>query len=138
MFGAKYISFKRIIIEVLMIGIYCIISNYQSIHNAINNSYILLIIISILDMFYYVIILSFYDKDKEEKNKHIYIISKTIFQVSGVIIIIIEIYELTLTSFNYYHCIHTLLCLLTSFYWFFEPLVSADEDTNHKYFDCVE
>ena len=136
MFGAKYISFKRIIIEVLMIGIHCIILNYQSIHNAINNSYIWLIIISILDMFYYVIILYFHDENKEEKNKHI--ISKKIFQVSGVIIIIIEIYELMFTSFDYYHCIHALVCLLTSVYWLFEPFVSVDEDTNHSYFDCVE
>ena len=136
MFGTKYISFKRIIIEFLMEGIYCIILKYQSIDNEINNLCILLIIISILDMFYYLTILYFYNEDEEGKNKHI--ISKKIFQISGVIIIIIEIFELILNSFNYYPCIYASLRLLPTVYLLFEPFVFVDEDTNHSYFVCVE
>ena len=119
-FGVKYISFKRIIIEFLMEGlIYCIILNYELLDNEINNFNVFLNIISILDIFYYVATSYFYDKDKEEKSKHI--ISKKIFQVLGVVIIIMEIYQLILNSFNYNYCIDASKCLLPAVFLLIEP-----------------
>ena len=68
----------------------------------------------------------FYDEeDEEEKNKHI--ISKKIFQVLGVIIVITEIYELILNSFDYHYCIHASLCLLPAVYLILEPLLLVDD-----------
>ena len=119
-FGAKYVSFKRVLIEFLMEGIYCIILNYQLIDNKMDFN-IFLIIIIFLDMFYYVTGSYFYHEDEEGKNE--YIISKKIFQVLAVIIIMMEIYELILNSFDYHYSIQTLLCLLPAVHLLIEPLI---------------
>ena len=96
-----------------MKGIYRLISNYELIDNEIDFN-ILLFITSILDIFYYVTGSYFYDEDEVKKNKHI--ISKKMFQVLGVIIIMMQIYELILNSFNCHYFIHASLCLLPAVY----------------------
>ena len=103
-----------------MEGVYCIILNYQLVNNKIDINIVLIIII-ILDMFYYITSSYFYDGDEEGKNKHI--IPQKIFQVLGVIIIMIEIYQIILNSFNYYYCIDASLCLIPAVYLILEPLI---------------
>ena len=137
MFEAKYISFKRIIIEFLMEGIYWFI-DHQLIDNKISDSNqwllyinVLLIIIIILDMFYYAISSYHYGKD-EVKGRHV--ISKKMFQISAVVIIMMGISQLILNSFNYHSLIQVLFCLLTGVYLSLEALTFVDEN---KIFDVM-
>ena len=119
LFGVKYISLKRIIIELLMEIIYCLILNSKLIQNPhklkqwlwyIN---IILSIIIILEPLYAVVGLYCYNNDEVERKKR-YSISKKMFQILGAIIIMMMIYELILSSFN-----ALLVCVSNHYYVYY-------------------
>ena len=109
-FGAKYISIKRIIIEFVIELIYCIliISNNNYIWLLYVN--VLLKIIIILECIYYVCCTYFYDANRTPQT---HVISNKVFQVLGVIIIMMGIIHSYLNSFNYYLYMQALQCIAT-------------------------
>ena len=126
MFGSKYISLKRILVECIIEGFYCLVltKNETDLSQWLWCINVLLIIIIILDMVYYIANLCCYDGGKSENR---FIISKKVMQCLGVIAIMMGTYDLILDSFSYYSCIEALHCLIPAVYLLFEPLLFVDE-----------
>ena len=131
-FGSKYISVKRIIIEIVIELIYSISlilnTNYKFVETDdrwlwyIN---VLFIISIILEGIYYIICSYVYD---EKKTKQRHVISNKVFQVLCAIIIMMAIFCSFLNSFNYFSCIEALQCVMPALYILFEPYVSVVEE----------
>ena len=131
MFGARYISFTRITIEVLISLIYCFILDLRFMERDYNQEVVqfiqlsfgvLLISIIICEQMYYIMCVYFYAEDTEKK-----IISMKVFQVLGFIIIIMLTYDLSLNSFNYHSCIKALQYSVPAGYFLIEPLIFFDD-----------
>ena len=121
-FGAKYISVKRIIIEFVLELIYCVFI-------ILHNNYIwlwyvnaLLKTIIILEYIYYVLCIYFYDANKTPQT---HVISNKVFQVLSVIIIMMGIVYSYLNSFNYYSCMQTLQCIAPAVVLLLSSLISV-------------
>ena len=130
-FGAKYISGKRIIIELFIDLIYSIslILNTSSKFIEIDDRWlwcidVVFIIIITLECIYYVMCSYFYN-DKQTNQRHV--ISTKIFHVLSVIIIMMGIFYSFLNPFNYFSCIQALLCVMPAVYILFEPYISVVE-----------
>ena len=122
-FGAKYISVKRIIIEFIIELIYCIFL-------ILNNNYkwlwyvnVLLIISIVLECNYYVLCTYFYDANKTPRT---HVVSNKVFQVLSVIIIMMAIFYSFMNSFNYYSCIQALQCVAPAVILLLDSLISVD------------
>ena len=140
MFGVKYRSLNRILIELLIEFIYCFILNPilmrkgdKLIHeNGINvnveelisyfNIYLFspLMAFILLDTSYYLIAWC-HDKSKDEERGYYIIMSTKVFQIKACIIIMIVIYHVIINSFSYYSCIQGLQYSTIAGYLFIEP-----------------
>ena len=140
-FGKKYISVKRIIIELvieLMYSIYLILNtNYKLIETdgeliesdlplftkSLWYIHVLLIICIILEGIYCIICTYFYD---DKKNRQGHVISNKMFQVLAVIIIMMGVFYSFLNSFDHYSCIQTLQCMVPAVSLLLEPLIVVE------------
>ena len=140
-FGPKYVSVRRMIIELVIELLCCLGSRCEVMEREIHRKLIahgidlnissmqylgvLSITIIILEKMYYIMCSFCYDKDRKKP-----IVSKKIFQFLGLIIIMMSICDVFINSFNYYSCIQALQYSLSAGYLLFEPLKFVDESIN--------
>ena len=123
-FGAKYISVKRISIEFVIQFTYCVFHILDNNYKWLWHVNILLIISIILECKYYVICTYFYDANKTPQT---HVISNEVLQVLGVINIMMGIFYSFLNSFNYDSCIQALQCVAPAIILLLGSLISVDE-----------
>ena len=138
MFGAKWVSAKRIIIELIIELIYGLILNFQFIKKYLDHKLIvygidlnrliwqspamLSICIFNSETIYYIMCSYFYHKNMTKP-----IISMTIFQILGIIIIMLFISDVFINAFNYFECIQALQYSLCAGYLLLEPFKFSDQ-----------
>ena len=137
MFGAKWVSLKRITIELVIEVTYCFFLNSEFMHKYLHRGLIIYgIDLNRLIQYLGVLLISIFTLEKmyyilgshcfPENMKHP-IVSQQIFQILGFIIIILSIFDAFINSFNYSSCIQAMQYSLSASYLLVEPLDLAEE-----------